>query len=197
MEHVDEHLSIRDIVLVIIDAAGGLLRGRTAVQKLAYFVGLALNEDLGHHAHYFGPYSRSVESALINESFAGDIDESVERFQAWSGPDIRQYTYKLTEQGATTVGELREENPELCQRIDNVVNRLGELVPDLPQHPLSLAAKVDFIVGRQGNTVTVGEIPGLAREHGWQVSSRDVEQAAEILEGLGRVQGPAGRAASA
>jgi uncharacterized protein YwgA len=190
VEHVDEHLSVRDAVLVIVDAAGGVVEGRTAVQKLAYFASLALPEDFGHHAHYYGPYSRAVESALINKSFAGDLDESVARFQSWSGPDIRQYTYKLSEQGRVAVGELRAENPHLCAAIDKVVSGLKALVPGLSQHPLSLAAKVDYIVSHRPEEATVGEIPQLAREHGWEVSDEDVQLAADILAGISRVQEP-------
>jgi uncharacterized protein len=190
MERVDEHLSVREAVLLIIDAAGGAVHGRTAVQKLAYFAGLAIGEDLSHHAHYYGPYSRAVESALINEAFAGDLDESMERFQSWSGPDIRQYTYTLTEQGRGAVADIRRENPSLSARIDDVVKKLSDLIPGLPQHPLSLAAKVDFILNHKGGTAVVGDIPEFAREHGWRVSTQDVQQAAQILTGLKRVQGP-------
>lgn len=190
MERTEEHLSVRDAVLVIVEAAGGKIEGRTAVQKLAYFAGLAIGEDLSHHAHYYGPYSRAVESALINESFTGDLGERVEHFQSWSGPDIRQYTYDLTEQGAQAVTEVRRANPRLCEAIDKVVGELRSLVPGLPQHPLSLAAKVDFIVNHRGGTAIVGDIPTLAREHGWQVSDEDVQLAAEILAGLNRAQGP-------
>ncbi len=188
MEHFDEHLSVRDAVLVIVDAAGGKVEGRTAVQKLAYFAGLAIGKDVGHHAHYYGPYSRAVESALINESFAGDLDECVARFPSWSGPDIRQYTYELTDQGREAVGELRAENPGLCTKIDKVVGELKRLVPGLPQHPLSLAAKVDYIASQRPGETTVGEIPELAGELGWRVSTEDVQLAVQILVDLNRVR---------
>jgi uncharacterized protein YwgA len=188
--HVDEHLEIRDAVLVIIDAAEGQVQGRTAVQKLAYFAGVAIGRDLGHHAHYYGPYSRPVESALINESFAGDLDETTTTFSSWSGPEIRQYTYRLTHQGAEAVAEIRETSPCTCACIDQVVVNLKSLVPGLPQHPLSLAAKVDYILARTSGAPRISEIPWLAKEHGWEVSESDVKAAADILAGLGRVAEP-------
>ena len=80
MERPEDHLTVRETVLLVIDAAGRTLEGRTAVQKLCYFAGLALDEDLGHSAHYYGPYSREVEVALENESFAGDLDETMRKF---------------------------------------------------------------------------------------------------------------------
>jgi uncharacterized protein YwgA len=190
VDRADEHLSVREAVLVILDAVGGVVEGRTAVQKLSYFAALAINEELGHHAHFYGPYSRPVESVLINEAFAGDLEENMEHYQSWSGPDIRQYTYTLADPGRQAVQEIRKENPELCNRIDKVVGDLGKLVPGLPQHPLSLAAKVDFILRSTGGSAQAAEIPVLAREHGWEVTEHDVEQAAKILEGLGRVAAP-------
>lgn len=194
MERIEERLSVRDAVLVIVDGAGGVVEGRTAVQKLAYFAGLAIDTDLGHHAHYFGPYSRAVESALIDESFAGDLDESMASFQSWSGPDIRKYTYTLTEQGCQTVAEVRLRNPLACASIDRVVGELKTLVPGLSQHPLSLAAKVDYIASNVTGEPLVGDIPALAREHGWEVSSEDVQLAADILVGLKRAEAPQGSA---
>jgi uncharacterized protein YwgA len=190
VERVERDLSVNDVVLLIVDAAGGAVEGRTAVQKLAYFAGIALQRDLGHHAHYYGPYSRAVESALISESFSGDLEESVTSFQSSSGPDIRKYHYKLTEQGRETVAELRLRNAHSCSAIDAVVEDLQRLVPGLSQHPLSLAAKVDYIASNTASEPLVGDIPQLAREHGWPVSPEDVQLAADILVGLKRAQAP-------
>jgi uncharacterized protein YwgA len=190
VERIDEHLETPDAVLVIIDAADGQVEGRTAVQKLAYFASVATGRDLGHHAHFFGPYSRPVEGALINEAFAGDLAETTNTFSSWSGPDIRQYTYRLTSQGGDAVAEIRDTSPHACRCIDDVVSKLKDLVPGLPQHPLSLAAKVDYILTRAGGAPTVSEIPALAKEYGWDVSEDDVKGAADILAGLGRVAAP-------
>jgi hypothetical protein len=173
---------------MVIDAAGGSIEGRTAVQKLCYFAGLALNEDLGHTAHYYGPYSRDVEAALQNESFAGDLDENLRSFSSPPG-EGRAYTYGLTEQGQEVVADLRREKADAVERIDKIVRRLGELVPSYKQHPLSLAAKVDLILRQQGEA-TAAQIPELARGLGWKVSDPEVTQAVEILVGLNRVEQP-------
>ncbi len=80
MERPEDNLTVRETVLTVIAAAGGTLEGRTAIQKLCYFAGLVLDEDLGHRAHYYGPYSREVEVALSNEAFAGDLEETMRSF---------------------------------------------------------------------------------------------------------------------
>jgi uncharacterized protein YwgA len=192
VDGTDEHLTVRDIVLLIIDAAGGVVEGRTALQKLSYFAGLEIDEDLGHHAHYYGPYSRPVESALNNSAFAGELDEVAERFSSWSGPDIYKYTYTLTDEGKQEVASLRSRFPDLNSKVERVVQRLAKLVPGFSQHPLSLAAKVDYIARREHATISATEIPDRAQRLGWEVSEPDVEKAVEILVGLGHAPAPSG-----
>lgn len=189
MERAERTLTVREAVMLVIDAAGGTVAGRTAVQKLCYFAGLSINQDLGHRAHYYGPYSRKVEEALINESFAGDLVESVRTFESGQGRDGKAYTYETTPQGAALVVELRANHPGPGGQIDEIVQRLGEQVPGYAQHSLSLAAKVDLILRQRHNEPAAAEeIPDLARQLGWQVTDHDVEHAVEILLGLGRVE---------
>ena len=190
MDSTDEHLTVREVVLLVVDAAGGKLETRTTVQKRTYFAGLAIDENLGHHAHYYGPYSRPVESALVNSAFAGDLAESVESLHSWSGADVRKFNNSLSYQGRAEVARIRLEQPTLSANIDNIVERLGKLVPGWAQHPLSLAAKVDYIASQEGGEVSASTIPGLARGFGWNVSPDDVEQSVAVLVGLGRAQAP-------
>lgn len=188
MERDQEHLTIRETVLLVIDAAGGTIEGRTAVQKLCYFAGLALDEDFGHRPHYYGPYSRQVEAALVNEAFAGDLEETARTFSGWSGRDGKAYTYAMTSQGVDLVADLRRDKPEAAHRIDEIVRRLGELVRGYKQHPLSLAAKVDLILRQRDEPAAASEIPELARQLGWKVTDDEVAWAVDILVGLGRVE---------
>ena len=163
MERPKEHLTVREAVLMVIDAAGGAVEGRTAVQKLCYFAGLSLGVDLGHCAHYYGPYSREVEAALENETFAGDLDESMRTFHStWSAREGRHYTYELTDQGRGVVAEIRAAKPAAA-RVAPVVESLGALVPGFRQYPLSLAAKVDLILRQQGGTMMAEQIPDVHR----------------------------------
>lgn len=179
-------LSPREAVLVILDAAGGVVAGRTVVQKMAYFSAKALDDDLGHHAHYFGPYSREVERALTHAALSEDVDETVERFAGWrGGPEIRLYTYALSEQGRELTRRLRTEYPDACDVIDDVVRRLDEAVPDRNQHTLSLAAKTDLILSQLGDQPDVRDVPGIAGELDWELSDSDVNQAVDVLRVLG------------
>lgn len=183
MGRPEDSLTTREAVLLVLDAAGGEIDGRTAAQKLCYFVAGAIDQDLGHRAHYFGPYSRQVESALSNSAFAGDIEETVRLFS--SG---RAYQYKLSSQGQSTVTELRDQHPWAAGRINATITSLRRQVPTFSQRPLSLAAKVDLIVRQQGGSIATDAIPSVAERLGWEVSGADVELAVKILVGLDRVQ---------
>lgn len=182
MERADADLSVREAVLLVVSAAGGRIEGRTAAQKLCYFASIALGHGLGHSAHYYGPYSRAVENVLSDSAFAGDLDQNVQRIGTG-----HQYTYTLTDQGQDAVADLRGRHADAAARIDHIVTGLGELAPGFPQHPLSMAAKVDFIVSQQGGTTTTTAIPDLAQQLGWNLTSADVKRAVDILVGVKRL----------
>jgi uncharacterized protein YwgA len=57
VEAAERGLTTRDTVLLIADAVGDPVRGRTILQKLAYFSSIDLGSALGHRAYYYGPYS--------------------------------------------------------------------------------------------------------------------------------------------
>jgi uncharacterized protein YwgA len=173
---------------VILDAAGGRIDGRTVVQKMAYFAANALGEDLGHHAHYYGPYSREVERALTHSALSEDVHETVERFPGWrGGPDGRQYHYELTGQGKDLVTELRRRYSDECGVIDAIVARLDRAVPSRNQHTLSLAAKTHLILSQQPGT-PVRDVPELARALNWEMSEGDLAQAVEVLKQVSTVR---------
>jgi uncharacterized protein YwgA len=186
VERPDDNLTVRETVLTVIASVGGTAHGRTVIQKLSYFGGLALDQDLGHRAHYYGPYSRDIDVALENEAFAGDLDETMRTFVNLSGREGRAYIYALTDQGRTAVADIVNAKPEAFRRVESIVHHLGELVPDYQQHPLSLAAKVDLILEQQG-AMNADEIPVVAKQLGWQVDDEEVDAAVKILVGVGRV----------
>lgn len=179
-------LTVREAVLLVLDAAGGSISGRTAVQKLCYFGAQTLGLDLGHRAHYYGPYSRQVEAAVANETFAGDLEEHAEPFEY--GREGRTYHYQITSQGREIVQQLRADHPFEAAALDEMARSLGELVPGYRQKELSIAAKVDLIVHSQNEAVPAAAIPALARGLGWQVDDEDVDRAVGILVRLERVQ---------
>ena len=184
MGRAEERVSVRELVLLVVDAAGGNIEGRTAAQKLCYFAAAALGDDAGHRAHFYGPYSRPVENALNNSAFAGDLTETVRPFDSGAGST---YCYELTEQGRSAVSEIKADYPSSAEIVRTVVSHIEDLVPGFRQSKLSLAAKVDLIVSERGQATDSAAIPLLAKELGWKVNSAQVDDAVQVLVGLGRV----------
>lgn len=186
MDSVEEGLTPREAVLLALDAAGGTVDGRTAMQKIMYFVSVALDSDLGHRAHYYGPYSRAVEYALTQTALAEEVTETMERIPSYtSGPDIRKYTYELTPAGKEEVNAAKTKNGAYAALIKTTVDSVHEAVPDLDQNTLSMAAKIHFIVNQQVVQPTkLIDIPALAKQLGWRISDTQVEQSVALLRGL-------------
>lgn len=180
---------MRDIVLLVVDAADGTVEGRTIAQKLAYFTGVALHRGLNHQAHFYGPFSRDVEEALTLGVLAGDLGESVERIADWyGGPDALRYSYALTEEGQRRVEELKGQYPDEAARIEETVDAIGTAIPEFRQKTLSAAAKIHMIVAEQRRPVAPDEIPRLAQHLGWSLSQDEVNGTVDVLRRLDLMQ---------
>jgi uncharacterized protein YwgA len=74
MGSTEEGLAVHDAALIALAAADGTIEGRTTMQKIMYFVSVALGKDFGHRAHYYGPFSRPVESALTVSALTEEVN---------------------------------------------------------------------------------------------------------------------------
>lgn len=185
MGSAEEGLTPREAVLLALDAAEGTVEGRTAMQKITYLVAVALNRDLGHRAHYYGPYSRPVEFALAQTALAEEVTETMERFPSYTaGPDIRKYRYELTPQGIEQAAEARVRDKGGAEIVKATVQAIHDAVPDLDQQTLSMAAKIHFIVSHEDEPTKLADIPNLARQLGWRISDAQVERSVELLQTL-------------
>jgi uncharacterized protein YwgA len=185
MASAEEALTPREAVLLALDAAGGEVEGRTAMQKIMYFVSVALETDLGHRAHYYGPYSRPVELGLTQTALAEEVTETMERFPSWTaGPDIRKYTYELTDEGREQVAAVSGRDATDAERVKATVGAIQEAVPDLDQQTLSMAAKIHYIVIHQDDPTKLADIPNLAKQLGWRISDTQVESSVNLLQRL-------------
>ena len=185
MERASRPVTTRDIALLIVHAAGDQVSGRTVMQKLAYFASLRLKAALGHRAYFYGPYSDKVEDAVGNAVIAGELRETVERMPGWrGGPDVRKYTYDLTEFGADRVNDLIEHNSNSWDCVRDSVQAIKKVLPDLDQKTLSSAAKTHLIVSESSEGVAVTAIPDMARSLGWELSEDQVRDTVDLLRRL-------------
>ncbi len=174
--------TIRDVVLLAYKAFGGMVKGKTMLQKRVYFLSVFLNADLGYEAHYYGPYSEGVATANLEMKSLGYLSESV---AGWGidqrGFELARYDYKLTDAGARTADRKAELNPELWKRIEEaakVVNEAG----NLDYMELSIAAKAYYILTQMNSKATLEEIAKMLPKFGWKVSKGELEKATEFLQ---------------
>jgi len=89
------------IILLIIDKNDGLIRGKTLLQKRAYFLSILLDLDLGYRPHYYGPYSPIIQGTLDKLKATGFVEERMQGFEALSifPFESRRFDYALTDDG--------------------------------------------------------------------------------------------------
>lgn len=171
-----------DFLLCLIDASGGTIRGRTLLQKRAFFVTQLIGEDFGlkFDAHYYGPYSSTVEGTATQLNNLGFLQESNTGFGVLSdGFEVRRYDYSLTEDGKFIVGRLRE-TPEY-RRISDATHRI--LAAGDPNYmELSIAAKAYFILKKkEGKGMSVGELIKEAEKYSWNIPPQSLKRAVAFL----------------
>lgn len=176
----------RDLVLAVIDRCADEGEfGRTSLQKITYFVAVTLGVDLGHRAHFFGPYSAAVEADTSALALSGLIEESVQvlgvNAQGWP---VRRYTYHVTDDGKEAVAEITAQAQEQLAAVSGLINDIEKVVGSLDQKVLSAAAKVLYIAREENRAVQFDEIGRLALEHGWTLSTYQVQRVANMLQDL-------------
>lgn len=174
-----------DIVLALLRNHGDEVRGKTVLQKLAYFCSVMLKDDMGYSPHYFGPYSRQVESAVDRLTLSGVLMENSSVIgSSQSGMPIRHYSYLLSDKGRETADQLRGQMKWLDHVAKFVCEKVGEHGDDLSAKPLSLAAKVHFVLENKKRPMTPEQIRAASKELGWDVNEWQIDRAIELLKRL-------------
>jgi len=178
-------MKTRHLILMLLNASEGRIDSKTKLQKELYFISLMLNKDLEFKAHYYGPYSTEVETALDELIGAGFVDVKREVFgiDYNRGFEFKRYNFSWTESGQELVKVLKEENPEEYKIIESFVRKLQE-VGDPGYLSLSLAAKAHFILSKESKPMTRRQIRKKAKKFGWNVNDHDIDIAVDILKKL-------------
>ena len=177
-------MHIQYLILVVIGSEDeNRLRGRTLLQKKLYFLSVLKEIDLDFGPHYYGPYSSWVAEnldILVSARFLNEVKETFETDQNIFG-EIRRHTYSLTPDGDTVMEEIKKEAEytDWKQALDTLNSQ--PLANDF--NMLSIAAKVYYIVDRQGRTTTE-QIREIAQEYGWDLNESQIENVRSFLENL-------------
>ena len=180
------------MLLGIVKDAGAALRGRTTLQKLAYFACVKGLGQFKFGPHYYGPYSKGVTSAadlLVGFDLLEERSEILgEKADPWLqeiGGEMKAYTYSLTSEGEKFVEASKAKNGREW-------TGLGQLVEDcraesgLSPSILASAAKIHYLLSSGTIArVTPESVGEAASKFGWKLSAPDVAKTRALLTRLG------------
>ncbi len=181
-------MSANDFTTLALLAMGGEIQGKTKLQKTVFFLGVLTDclEDLGYRAHFYGPYSDDVDSAVTWLKTIGAIDQNV---TSWgsdpSGFELRRYDFKLNQQGKHFAETKAKQQPQLWERLQCVSQLLIE-AGSVDYMDMSIAAKTYYMLEKKGPANSI-ELSRLARRFGWTVTTRQIEVAVGYLTRLGLI----------
>jgi uncharacterized protein len=175
-----------DFLLCLIDASDGTIQGRTLLQKRAFFVAELVGNDFGlkFDAHFYGPYSSTVEGTTTQLKNLGFLQESSTGFGIVSdGFEVRRYDYTLTDDGKYLVKKLQG-TPEYKSIRDATRRMAAAGNPNYME--LSIAAKAYFLLKKkEGKGMSVAELIKEAEKYSWNISSESVKRAIGFLTSIG------------
>ncbi len=183
-------------ILCLLGASGGHLQGRTLLQKKAYFVSLLSGVDpgLNFNAHYYGPYSATLDSTVTQLKNLGFVGEDSTHFGTYSeGFELRRFDYVLTKDGEKLVSALRPTSSykEIASASEKI-RKAG----DPGYLELSIAAKAYFILDKKNRPMSNSEIRREAERLRWNIKPESLDRAISFLEKLGLTKGSSREQAS-
>ncbi|MBU3966499.1 MAG: hypothetical protein KKG76_03855 [Euryarchaeota archaeon] len=179
-------MEIADAILVTIKAAGDCISGRTTIQKLIYFESLFKLVDANYRPHYYGPYSSEISSSIQELTYLDFVKEEVETRETTGftvSNDWKRYCYTISNDGNEIIEHIKKEHPEEYKKIINLV-KVCKDTANLDVNILSWAAKVNYILSKQGTSLTPDEITIIADSFGWKLSQPQIDNAVELLKKL-------------
>jgi len=170
-------------VLCLIDACGGSIQGRTLLQKRAFFVSELSDLELDFQAHYYGPFSAQIDSAISQLKSLGFLDEAPVGFGVGGGFEIKRYDYRITQDGQEIVEMLKEQSSDEYKEIAKAFETI-RAAGNLDYVELSIAAKAYFILKRGSRPMSRNELVREAERFDWSISTHPLDRAINFLERL-------------
>ena len=173
-----------DFVQLTFLAMGGEIKGKTKLQKIVYFLGLALKheEELGYRAHFYGPYSDEVASSVERLKTLGFLDHTVSGMGVADGHgfEVARHDYRLNDSGRRIAQAKAKSYPDEWGKIQTAAEKMKTLL-DQDYMKLSIAAKTKFMLKKKSGSATPSELKQLAPRFGWDVTDDQIKEAANLL----------------
>ncbi len=180
-------MNCAQFLISLVDAYGGVVQGRTMLQKLGFFASRlsGIEPGLGYDAHYYGPYSSVLDGTVAQLKNLGFLKEDDNAFGLISdGFEMRRYDYALTAEGKQVAEKLRssEEYAKVRESIEKIKSGGAPTYIEL-----SIAAKAYFILSQQPRKMSAEEILQEATKFNWKIESSSLKRAVQFLENVNLV----------
>ena len=162
---------------------GGTMRGKTLIQKKAYFLNILLDLGLPYNPHYYEPYSPELEDSIGKCKALGLVEQKTVGFgvDEETGFEKKRFDYTLTADGRKVLQDLEKRMPDECRKIKGCLENLSQ-VGDDDYVSLSIAAKTYHILKESNNTaIQPNDLVAEAKQFGWDISKDSINKAVGFL----------------
>jgi len=180
-----------EAAMLVIDAAGGGITGRTVIQKILYFGTVTHAVKATYRPHYYGPYSADVAGALQTITSCHFVDETMDSNESKKANETfewKRYSYKLNEEGKKVSEFLKQNSSDEYAEIKKIVE-VCKKTANLDPNVLSWAAKVHYILVQEKRPMKHEEISKIASSLNWKLESPQIASGAKLLRELSLVTG--------
>jgi uncharacterized protein YwgA len=179
-----------EAAVMVIDAAGGKITGRTAIQKIIYFGTVKHAVKAMYRPHYYGPYSADVSGALQTITSCHFVDEMIDTDDSRKANDTfewKRYSYKLNDEGQKVTEFLKQTSQHEYDEIKKIVE-VCKKTANLDPNVLSWAAKVHYILVQETRQMTYDEIINIAGTLNWKLEKPQIDSGVNLLKELSLVK---------
>jgi uncharacterized protein YwgA len=173
-------MSVDDLVLTVIgQCTGAVVRGRTRLQKILYFLCDRLRVDARFAPHYYGPYSELVSRSVDSLVARGLVKEEVRHVPSEGPFEGRLYEYSLKSEGHEVLDQLRKAHPDEYKTAAGIVDEVMAGEPST--QALAVASKLHVVVSQSEREVPITSLSSRASKFGWAIRPQAVQDGVEFL----------------
>ena len=177
-----------EVFLLMLGEAGGTMRGKTLIQKKAYFLNALLDLGLPYNPHYYGPYSPELDNSIGKCKALGLVEQKTVGFgvDGETGFEKKRFDYTLTADGQEVLDDLERRKPDECRKIKDCLEKLSQ-AGDEDYVSLSIAAKTYHILKENSTSIRPDEVANEAKQFGWDISQGSIDKAVGFLSEMGMI----------
>ena len=175
-------ITAEDIVLLIVDAYGGNISGRTRLLATSYIVCVLCGIDCDFAAGYYGPMSSEICRALDNCVSRGMLSrtETIGRQYCWGYDNAKLHVMYSTICDIDAVLEKRKTNPQQIERVRDTIR--ATVNGGIDTVSLSVSAKVLMRLLQDADAINSDNVRRHASAYiGDCVTSEHIEQVVSFM----------------